>query len=202
MALARNPEAAAAIKEAGYEVAAHGNRWIDYQYMAEDAEREDIRQCIATIERMIGKRPVGWYTGRPSANTRRLLVEEGGFKYSCDAYNDDLPYWTQVSGKDHLIIPYTLDTNDSRMTRGQGFDLGDHFFTYVRDAFDWLYRTGESRPKMLSIGLHARLIGRPGRIAALERLLDHMRNHEGVWFATRGEIADHWIANHPPVSAR
>lgn len=199
MALARNPEVAEAIKAAGYEVAAHGNRWIDYQFMSEDAEREDIRQCIANIERMTGKRPVGWYTGRPSANTRRLLVEEGGFKYSCDAYNDDLPYWTRESGKDHLIIPYTLDTNDSRMTRAQGFDLGEHFFTYVRDSFDWLYKIGETRPKMMSIGLHNRLIGRPGRIGALERLLDHMAGHDGVWFASRGEIADHWIANHPPA---
>lgn len=200
MALARNPEVAQAIKTAGYEVAAHGNRWIDYQYMSEEAEREDIRQCIANIENAVGKRPVGWYTGRPSANTRRLLVEEGGFKYSCDAYNDDLPYWTKVSGKDHLIIPYTLDNNDSRMTRGQGFDLGEHFFTYVRDSFDWLYKTGAERPKMMSIGLHTRLIGRPGRIGALERLLDHMVKHEDVWFASRGEIADHWIANHPPAA--
>jgi allantoinase len=199
MALERNPVVAEAIRQAGYEVACHGYRWIDYQYMAEEDEREDIRRCVATITRMIGKRPVGWYTGRPSPNTLRLVVEEGGFLYSCDAYNDDIPYWTRVSGRSHLIVPYTLDTNDSRMTRAQGFDLGEHFFTYLRDSFDWLYRRGETLPRMMTVGLHNRLIGRPGRIAAIERFLDHVLAHERVWFATRSEIANHWIATHPPT---
>lgn len=197
-ALERNPLVAEAISKAGYEVACHGNRWIDYQYASEEFEREDIRQCVETITRMTGKRPVGWYTGRPSANTRRLVVEEGGFLYSCDAYNDDIPYWTKVEGQNHLIVPYTLDTNDSRMTRAQGFDLGEHFFTYIRDSFDWLYKIGASRPRMMSIGLHNRLIGRPGRIGALERFLDHVLKHEDVWIATRSQIAQHWIDNHPP----
>ncbi len=198
MALARNPEAAAAIKDSGFEVACHGQRWIDYQFVSEAAERADIAANIEIVTRMIGRRPRGWYTGRQSPNTRRLVIEAGGFLYDSDAYNDDLPYWTRVAGQDHLVVPYTLDNNDSRMTRAQGFDLGEQFFTYMRDAFDWLYRMGgEGRPRMMSIGLHNRLIGRPGRIAGLERLLDHIQRHDGVWLCNRTAIAQHWIDTHP-----
>jgi allantoinase len=202
MALERNPEAAAEIAASGFEVACHGQRWIDYQFVAEDAERADMRRNVEIITRLIGRRPLGWYTGRPSPNTRRLVVEEGGFLYDSDAYNDDLPYWTRVAGRDHLVIPYSLDSNDSRMTRGQGFDLGEQFFTYVRDAFDWLYQRGaEGQPRMMSIGLHCRLIGRPGRIGALARLLDYIQNHDAVWLCNRIAIARHWMAVHP-ASAR
>ncbi len=201
MALERNPEAAAAIAASGFEVACHGQRWIDYQFMSEEAERADMRRNIEIVTRLTGRRPRGWYTGRPSPNTRRLVVEEGGFLYDSDAYNDDLPYWTRVAGRDHLVVPYSLDTNDSRMTRAQGFDLGEHFFAYVRDAFDWLYQRGaEGQPRMMSIGLHSRLIGRPGRIGALARLLDHIQRHDAVWLCNRTAIARHWIATHP-VSA-
>ena len=202
MALERNPEAAAEIAESGFEVACHGQRWIDYQFVAEDVERADMRRNIEIITRLIGRRPLGWYTGRPSPNTRRLVVEEGGFLYDSDAYNDDLPYWTRVAKRDHLVIPYSLDNNDSRMTRGQGFDLGEQFFTYVRDAFDWLYQRGaEGQPRMMSIGLHCRLIGRPGRIGALARLIDHIQRHDAVWLCNRTAIARHWMAVHP-ASAR
>jgi putative urate catabolism protein len=198
MALERNPEAAAAMAASGFEVACHGQRWIDYQFVAEEAERADMRRNIEIITRLTGRRPLGWYTGRPSPSTRRLVVEEGGFLYDSDAYNDDLPYWTRVAGRDHLVIPYSLDSNDSRMTRGQGFDLGDQFFTYVRDAFDWLYQRGaEGKPRMMSIGLHCRLIGRPGRIGALARLLDHIQHHDAVWLCNRTSIAQHWMAVHP-----
>ncbi len=147
---------------------------------------------------MIGRRPLGWYTGRPGPNTRRLVVETGGFLYDSDAYNDELPYWTRVDGRAHLIVPYSLDNNDSRLPRGADFSTGDEFFVYCRDAFDWLYRLGaEGRPRMMSIGLHARIIGRPGRIGALARLLDHIQRHDGVWLCNRAAIARHWIAHHP-----
>lgn len=203
MALERNPEAAAALAESGFEVACHGQRWIDYQFVAEAAERADMRRNIEIVTRMIGRRPRGWYTGRQSPNTRRLVVEEGGFLYDSDAYNDDLPYWTMVAGRDHLVVPYSLDTNDSRTTRAQGFELGEDFFTYCRDAFDWLYQRGvQGEGRMMSIGLHNRLIGRPGRIGALARLLDHMQRHEGVWLCNRTAIAQHWIATHPASASR
>jgi peptidoglycan/xylan/chitin deacetylase (PgdA/CDA1 family) len=189
------------LQGSGFEVACHGQRWIDYQFVAEDAERADMRRNIEIVTRLTGRRPRGWYTGRPSPNTRRLVVEEGGFLYDSDAYNDDLPYWTRVAGRDHLVVPYSLDTNDSRMTRAQGFDLGEHFFAYVRDAFDWLYQRGaEGQPRMMSIGLHNRLIGRPGRIGALARLLDHIQRHDAVWLCNRTAIAQHWIAAHPAAS--
>jgi allantoinase len=200
MALERNPAAAAHIVESGFEVACHGQRWIDYQFVAEEAERADMARNIEVITRLIGKRPLGWYTGRPSANTRRLVVESGGFLYDSDAYNDDLPYWTSVGGRPHLVLPYTFDTNDSRLQRGGDFATGEEFFAYCRDAFDWLYRLGkDGRPRMMTIGLHGRIIGRPGRIGALVRLLDHMRRHEGVWLCSRESIARHWIAQHPPL---
>jgi allantoinase len=156
-----------------------------------------MRRNVDTITRLVGRRPVGWYTGRPSPNTRRLVVETGGFLYDSDAYNDDLPYWTQVAGQRHLVIPYSFDNNDSRLQRGGDFATGDEFFTYCRDAFDWLYRSGvEGRPRMMSVGLHGRIIGRPGRIGALARLIGHMQRHEGVWLCNRRAIAEHWRTHH------
>ena len=197
MALERNPEAAAEMAQNGLEVACHGQRWIDYQFVPQEVERAHMLQNIELITRLIGRRPVGWYTGRPGPNTRRLLVETGGFLYDSDAYNDDLPYWTEVSGKPHLVIPYSFDTNDSRLQRGGDFSTGEQFFSYCRDAFDWLYRTGvEGRPRLLSIGLHGRIIGRPSRIGALARLLEHIRRHERVWLCNRAAIAQHWRAHH------
>ena len=197
MALERNPGVAAELAGSGIEVACHGQRWIDYQCVPEDVERADMRRNIETITRLVGRRPVGWYTGRPSPNTRRLVVETGGFLYDSDAYNDDLPYWTEVSGQRHLIIPYSFDNNDSRLQRGGDFSTGDEFFTYCRDAFDWLYRRGaEGRPRMMSVGLHGRIIGRPGRIGALARLLEHIQRHQGVWLCNRAAIAEHWRTHH------
>ena len=197
MALERNPEVAAEIARSGFEVACHGQRWIDYQFVPEEVERAHMLRNVDTIARLIGRRPVGWYTGRPSVNTRRLVVEIGGFLYDSDAYNDDLPYWTEVSGQRHLIVPYSFDNNDSRLQRGGDFSTGDHFFTYCRDAFDWLYRMGaEGRPRMMSIGLHGRFIGRPGRIGALARLLEHFQRHERVWLCNRAAIAQHWRTHH------
>jgi putative urate catabolism protein len=200
MALERNPQAAAEIAASGLEVACHGQRWIDYQFVPESVEREHMRCNIECITRLIGKRPVGWYTGRPSPNTRRLVVESGGFLYDSDAYNDDLPYWTQVAGRQHLVIPYSFDNNDSRLQRGGDFSTGEEFFSYCRDAFDWLYRKGAAgQPRMMSVGLHGRLIGRPGRIGALARLIEHMQRHEGIWLTTRAAIAEHWHAHHAPA---
>jgi allantoinase len=197
MALERNPEVATAIARSGFEVACHGERWIDYQFVPQEIERAHMLRNIETVTRLIGRKPVGWYTGRPSPNTRRLLVEIGGFLYDSDAYNDDLPYWTQVCGKRHLVIPYSFDTNDSRLQRGGDFATGEQFFTYCRDAFDWLYRMGvEGRPRMMSIGLHARIIGRPARIGALARLLEHIQRHERVWLCNRSAIAQHWLTHH------
>ena len=197
MALERNPEVATAIVAAGHEVASHGWRWIDYQDMPEAEERQHISRAVATIERLTGQRPLGWYTGRPSPNTRRLVVAEGGFLYDSDAYDDDLPYWVTVDGKGHLVIPYSFDNNDSRFTRSQGFDLADEFFAYLRDGFDWLYAEGAKMPRMMSVGLHCRLIGKPGRIGGLARFLDHVRRHDDVWLCRRVDIARHWRARHP-----
>ncbi len=202
LALEQNPRAAAAIKAAHCDVQSHAWRWIDYQFVGEAVERDHIRRCVETIERLTGERPLGWYTGRPSPNTRRLVVEEGGFLYDSDAYNDEVPYWCHDYGRPHLILPYCLDTNDSRFTRAQGFDLADDCFTYFRDSFDCLYREGADHASMLSIGLHCRLIGRPGRIAALERFLDHVMAHDEVWICQRNAIARHWIAEHPADSTR
>jgi allantoinase len=193
MALERNPAAAAEIAQSGFEVACHGERWIDYQFVPEDVERAHIVRNVETITRLTGRKPVGWYTGRPGPNTRRLVVESGGFLYDSDAYNDDLPYWTVVSGKRHLVIPYSFDANDSRLQRGGDFSTGEEFFSYCRDAFDWLYRAGAAgRPRMMSIGLHGRIIGRPGRIGALARLIEHIQRHERVWLCNRAAIAQHW----------
>jgi putative urate catabolism protein len=195
-ALERNPEAVAAMVEGGHEIASHGWRWIDYQHVSEDIEREHMRLAIATIERMTGSRPLGWYTGRVSPNTRRLVVEEGGFLYDADSYADDLPYWERVGGRPHLVVPYTLDANDMRFATAQGFNSGDQFFAYLRDSFDVLYAEGEATPRMMSIGLHCRLVGRPGRIAALARFLDHVQSHDRVWICRRVDIARHWHARH------
>jgi len=197
MALERNPEAAAALCDSKWEVACHGQRWIDYQSVLEAAERADMQRNVEVITRLIGRRPVGWYTGRPGPNTRRLVVESGGFLYDSDAYNDDLPYWTQAGGRPHLVIPYAFDTNDSRLQRGGDFATGEDYFSYCRDTFDCLYASGAAgRPRMMSLGLHGRIIGRPGRIGALARLLDHIQRHEGVWLCDRASIARHWIAHH------
>ncbi|MGA3037107.1 MAG: allantoinase PuuE [Vulcanimicrobiaceae bacterium] len=199
LALERNPDAAAAIRTAGHEVCSHGWRWIGFQNMSEAEEREQMRRAVASIEKLIGERPYGWYCRyAPSLNTRRLVVEEGGFLYDSDAYNDDLPYWVKVSGKDHLVIPYTLDVNDMKFSVPPGFSSPSGYFEYMRDAFDVLYREGKTAPKMMSVGLHCRLAGRPGRSAALERFLDHVGKHEDVWVCKRVDIARHWIANHPP----
>lgn len=197
MALERNPAAATEMVRSGFEVACHGQRWIDYQFVPEDVERAHMLRNVEVITRLTGRRPVGWYTGRPGPNTRRLVVETGGFLYDSDAYNDDLPYWTQVAGQRHLVIPYSFDNNDSRLQRGGDFATGEEFFAYCRDAFDWLYRLGaEGRPRMMSIGLHGRIIGRPGRIGALARLLEHMQRHERVWLCTRAAVAQHWMSHH------
>jgi putative urate catabolism protein len=197
MALARHPEAARALAEAGHEVASHGWRWIDYQDMPIAEEREHMRKAIAAIEGACGQRPLGWYTGRNSPNTRDLVVEEGGFVYDSDAYNDDLPYWTTVRGKPHLVIPYTLDNNDMKYGGIAGFNSGDQFFSYLKDAFDVLYAEGASAPKMMSVGLHMRLVGRPGRAAALARFLDYVQQHDKVWICRRIDIARHWQQAHP-----
>jgi allantoinase len=198
MALQRHPEAVAAMREAGHEIACHGWRWISYQTMDEATEREHIRLGVETIRRLTGEPPVGWYTGRDSPNTRRLVVEHGGFLYDADSYADDLPYWVEVGGQPHLIVPYTLDTNDMRFATAQGFNSGEQFFTYLKDAFDLLYAEGAESPRMLSVGLHCRLAGRPARAAALMRFLDYVQRHDRVWICRRVDIARHWIATHPP----
>ena len=200
MALGRNPAAAKAMVGAGWEVASHGYRWIDYQYVGEDIEREHIRKAIEIHTQTTGTRPLGFYQGRLSPNTRRLVVEEGGFLYDADSYADDLPYWNYDYGTPHLVIPYTLDNNDMRFATVQGFNSGDQFFAYLRDAFDVLYAEGEATPKMMSVGLHCRLAGRPGRTAALARFLDYVQGHENVWICRRVDIARHWHSHHPPAS--
>jgi len=197
MALQRNPEAVAAMQEAEFEIASHGWRWISYQEMDEAAEREHIRLAVQTIRELTGAPPLGWYTGRDSPNTRRLVVEHGGFLYDADSYADDLPYWVAVAGKPHLVVPYTLDTNDMRFATAQGFNSGEQFFSYLKDAFDVLYAEGAEQPRMLSVGLHCRLAGRPGRAAAVMRFLDYALQHDRVWICRRVDIARHWIAHQP-----
>jgi allantoinase len=198
MALQRNPDAARAMVEHGHEVASHGWRWINYQDVDEAVERDHLQRAIAIIEEMTGERPLGWYTGRTSPRTQRLVVEAGGFLYDADSYADDLPYWVKVGAHDHLIVPYTLDANDMRFATAQGFNSGDQFFAYLRDSFDVLYAEGADAPKMMSVGLHCRLAGRPGRIAALARFLDHVQGHDKVWICRRVDIARHWRTVHPP----
>ncbi|MCA1941563.1 MAG: allantoinase PuuE [Caenispirillum bisanense] len=197
MALERHPDAAAAMLEAGHEIASHGWRWIDYQKIPEDVEREHMRRAIEIHTRVTGTRPLGWYTGRVSPNTRRLVAEDGGFLYDADSYADDLPYWEVVEGRPQLIVPYTLDNNDMKFATLHGLGTGEDFYTYLRDAFDTLYAEGEDRPKMMSVGLHCRLAGRPGRIAGLRRFLDHVAAHDKVWITRRIDIARHWRERHP-----
>ncbi len=199
MALERHPALARELVGLGHEIASHGWRWIDYQNVPEAEERAHMRRAIEVLTRVTGTRPLGWYSGRLSPNTRRLVVEEGGFLYDADAYNDDLPYWVKQSGRNHLVVPYTLDVNDMKFGTAQGFNQGEDFFIYARDAFDALYAEGATAPKMMSIGLHTRLIGRPGRIIALRRLFEHMRARRDVWFCRRIDIARHWIEVHPPA---
>ena len=202
MALQRHPEVAAALGELGHEIACHGWRWIHYQTLDEATEREHMRLALDTIAALTGNRPLGWYTGRDSPNTRRLVVDDGALLYDSDYYGDDLPFWTEVTRSDgrsvpHLVVPYTLDTNDMRFALPQGFSHGDPFYQYLRDSFDVLYAEGDESPKMLSIGMHCRLLGRPGRFLALQRFLDHIEKHDRVWVAKRIDIARHWQATHP-----
>lgn len=197
MAMARNPEAVAAMVAANWEIASHGYRWIDYQYVSAEVERDHIRQAVEIHTQLTGSRPLGFYQGRLSPHTRSLVVEEGGFLYDADSYADDLPYWVTDYGHPHLVIPYTLDANDMRFATYAGFNSGDQFFAYLRDSFDVLYAEGETAPKMMSVGLHCRLSGRPGRLAALARFLDYVQSHEGVWLCRRVEIARHWHQHHP-----
>jgi OHCU decarboxylase len=196
-ALARSPEQVAAMREADWEIASHGLKWIEYKDMPEEEERRHLEEAIRLHEEVTGARPRGWYLGRCSMNTVRLVAEEGGFDYISDSYADDLPYWSRISGRDQLIIPYTLDANDMRFATPQGFNSGDQFGAYLKDSFDTLYAEGG---RMLSIGLHCRLVGRPGRVMALRRFLDYAAAHEGVWFPRRIDIARHWSAHHPAAT--
>mgnify|MGYP003147690791 FL=1 len=202
MALERHPEVAHAFKELGHEIACHGYRWINYQQVPEEIERAHMQHAIDIFQTLYGEKPLGWYTGRDSPNTRRLVLDQGGFLYDSDYYGDDLPFWTRVKDTKgethtHLVVPYTLDANDMRFASPQGFNTADHFYTYLRDAFDVLYAEGDEAPKMLSIGLHCRLIGRPGRFKALQRFLDYIETHDRVWVARRVDIAKHWAELHP-----
>ena len=201
MALERNPAVAEAAMAAGHEICSHGYRWIDYRDVPEDLEREHLERAIEIIRSLTGERPLGWYTGRTSERTRALVVEEGGFLYDADDYNDDLPFWTQVNGKSHLVVPYTLDNNDMRFATPQGFNSGDQFYSYLRDAFDVLYAESEHTPRMMSVGLHCRLVGRPGRLAALARFIEHTRRFDDVWYGRRIDIARHWRAVHPATAS-
>lgn len=197
-AMQRNPEAVAAFAELGHEIACHGLQWKSYQLIDRDTEREHMAEAVRILTELTSAAPLGWYTGRDSPNTRELVVEHGGFVYDSDSYADDLPYWVRVAEKDHLVVPYTLDTNDMRFASPAGFSNGEEFFAHLRDAFDVLYAEGMAgNPKMLSVGLHCRLAGRPARTAGLERFLDHVQAHENVWLARRIEIAEHWRAVHP-----
>lgn len=197
MAMARNPAAVEAMMESGWEIASHGLRWINYQYVPEDIEREHMARAIDIQTSLTGTRPLGWYTGRTSPNTARLVVEEGGFVYDSDSYSDDLPYYDSTWGRPQLILPYTLDTNDMRFCAVQGFNTGDDFFSYLKDAFDVLYAEGATAPKMLSIGLHCRIIGRPARLASLVKFLDYVSNFNDVWVARRIDIARAWMQQFP-----
>jgi chitin deacetylase len=199
MALARGPEQVAAMREAGWEIASHGLRWIDYRDFTKDDERQHMREAIRLHTEATGERPIGWYSGRTSAHTLDLVLEDGGFVYTADSYADELPYWVKAPHGHQLIVPYTLDANDMRFAVAQGFGNGEQFFGYLKDSFDMLYAEGlAGAAKMLSVGLHCRLVGRPGRAAALARFLDYVRGYDRVWLATRLEIARHWQANHPP----
>lgn len=202
-ALARNPEAVSAMKEAGWEVASHGYRWLEYKDFSEREERQHIKEAVRLHTELLGERPLGMYQGKPSLNTLKLVMEDGGFLYSSDSYADDLPYWVDgLKGEPFLIIPYSLDTNDMRFATAQGFNSGDQFYTYLKDAFDELYREGaEGAPKMMSVGLHCRLVGRPGRLAGLRRFMDYVQSHDKVWIPQRIEIARHWHHLYNPSRA-
>ena len=199
MALQRNPDAVAGMQEAGWEIASHGLRWIEYRDFSREEEAEHMREAIRIHTEVTGERPLGWYTGRSSVHSVDLAIEEGGFLYTSDAYSDDLPYWVEGPNSPHLIIPYTLDANDMRFATPQGFNSGDQFFAYLKDSFDVLYQEGEAgAPKMMSVGLHCRLVGRPGRAAALARFLDYVASHEKAWVPRRIDIARHWHQHHHP----
>ncbi|ADJ65727.1 allantoinase PuuE [Herbaspirillum seropedicae] len=202
MALQRSPEVTQAFVELGHEIACHGLRWIHYQSMDIETERAHMREAVQIFRELTGSAPLGWYTGRDSPNTRQLVVEHGGFVYDSDYYGDDLPFWTEVETAagvkaPHLVVPYTLDSNDMRFATPQGFNTSEHFFQYLKDSFDVLYEEGEEAPKMLSIGMHCRLLGRPGRFRALQRFLDYVQSHDKVWICRRIDIAEHWRKVHP-----
>lgn len=202
LALERNPDVVRAFVELGHEIACHGYRWIHYQSVPEDVERDHMQRCVEIVRSLVGKHPYGWYTGRDSPNTRRLVADEGGFLYDSDYYGDDLPFWMEVTKTNgdvspHLVIPYTLDVNDMRFATPQGFNTGKHFFTYLKDTFDVLYAEGEIAPRMMSVGLHCRLSGHPGRFIALQRFLDYVQSHDRVWVCRRVDIARHWTKQHP-----
>ncbi len=197
MALARNPAIVDAIKAADYDVVSHGWRWIHYQHLDIQTERQHMQQAVEILEALFGQKPLGWYTGRDSPNTRQLVAEQGGFLYDSDYYGDDLPFWTTVNSQPHLIVPYTLDANDMRFATAQGFNTAEQFYTYLKDSFDVLYEEGETSPKMMSIGMHCRLLGRPGRFRALQRFLDYVQSHDDVWICRRQDIAEHWVKTHP-----
>ncbi|BAP37176.1 putative polysaccharide deacetylase [Acinetobacter guillouiae] len=202
MALARNPYIVEAIQQAHYDVVSHGQRWLNYQNIDIETERQHIDQAISILETLFGSTPIGWYTGRDSPNTRKLLAEFPQIKYDCDYYGDDLPFWTNLTNlqgqsRPHLIIPYTLESNDMKFCAPAGFNSGEQFYQYLKDAFDVLYAEGETEPKMLSIGMHCRILGRPGRFKALQRFLDYIQAHEKVWICRRGDIAEHWFKHHP-----
>ncbi len=199
MALERNLEICEEIKKYDYEIASHGWRWIDYQNIPKAIEKKHMLLSIKSIKKIFGQRPLGWYTGRCSPNTRDLVMDEGGFLYDSDSYSDDLPYWEIRGKKKQLIIPYTLDNNDMRFATNQGFNSGDQFYSYLKDSFDTLYAEGEVKPKMMSIGLHCRLIGRPGRIQSLKKFLNYVKKHEDVWICKRIDIAKHWIKNYSNI---
>ena len=196
LALKNNPEVCEAIKKGNYEIAAHGYRWIDYQDVKKSIEKKHMQQAVKTIKDIFGSRPLGWYTGRCSPNTRDLVFDDGGFLYDSDSYSDDLPYWEFRGKKKQLIIPYTLDNNDMRFATNQGFNTGDHFYNYLKDSFDTLYEEGKTNPKMMSVGLHCRLIGRPGRIQSLKKFLDYVLKFDDIWICKRIDIANHWIKNY------
>ena len=196
LALEKNKEICLAIKESNFEIVSHGYKWIDYQFINEDIEKEHIIKSYEIIKSIFGEYPLGWYTGRTSPNTRRLVLENTNVIYDSDSYSDDLPYWEKINDKQHLIIPYTLDNNDMRFATNQGFNSGEQFFQYLKDSFDCLYKEGETKPKMMSIGLHCRLIGRPGRIQSLLKFLDYIQQFKDVWICKRNEIAEHWYQNY------
>ena len=197
MAAERHPDAIRHMMACGHEICSHGYRWIDYQNVDIEIEREHMRLAIEALQAVTGERPLGWYTGRSGPNTRRLVVEDGGFLYDADDYSDDLPHWTVVDGNPHLIVPYTLDANDMRFASPQGFNSGDQFFAYLRDTFDVLYAEGQQTPRLMSVGLHCRLVGRPGRFAALQRFVEHVARYDDVWVSRKVDVARHWRLRHP-----